>query len=328
MNTSLLLSFIFLLGGFILLALAADTLISGVASIAKKFGLSPRLIGLTVIALGTSVPEMIIATMAAIHHNANIAVGNAIGSNIANIGLVIGITAILMPLNIKSKTLQRELPLLFIAMLLVTTFMLNGILNRTDGVLLLIGTILVIAWLIKEGGRKPKPISKDTLTQEYKEAIDLTISTPKAITQLILGLVLVPLSSDIIVKNAVSVAHHFGVSELVIGLTILALGTSLPELATSIACARKKEYDIIIGNVIGSNIFNILAVLGIPAIITNIHVDHAVLYRDLPVMFAITIAFYLIAFFGSRKNQKITRANGMLLVAMYVSYLLWIGGIF
>jgi cation:H+ antiporter len=321
-TNTLLLSYLLLFVGFVLLAWAANTLISGAASLAKKFGLSPRLIGLTIIALGTSVPEMVISTIAALHGNPNMAVGNAIGSNITNMTLVLGITTLIIPLRVRSTTLKKEFPLLFLAMLLVGFFMLNGQLSRINGIFLIIGAILTILWLIQEGRKKKKSIiKKDILDAEYKKEINVKIPTSKAVLQLTLGLILLPISSNIIVENAVIIAHHFNVSDLIIGLTILALGTSLPELATSLACAKKREYDIIIGNIIGSNIFNLLAVIGLPAIIHPIILNHQLLRRDFSVMFGVTVLLYFFAF-GRQDKGRITRFKGGILLSIYVAYLL------
>lgn len=321
-NFGLLTSSIFLLAGFFLLAWAANTLISGAATLAKKLGLSSRLIGLTIIALGTSVPEMVIAALAAIHGNPNIAVGNAIGSNIANVGLVLGLTAIITPLRVQSTTLRKEFPLLFITMLIIGVFMLSGKLTRGDGIFLLFGAFLVVLWLIQQGKKKKRILKKDVLEIEYQQEIAVKVPIPKAVLQIVFGLILLPISSNLIVESAVNIAHHFNISDLVIGLTILALGTSLPELATSLACARKKEYDIIIGNVIGSNIFNLLAVLGLPALIHPIRIEQHLLLVDFSVMFGITALLYFFAF-GRKKHKKIlTRRKGSLLLGIYIGYII------
>ena len=313
-------SFFLLLAGFFLLAWAANSSVSGAATLARKFGLSPRLIGLTIIALGTSIPEMIISVVAAIHGNPNIAIGNVIGSNIANVGLVLGITALIVPLKIRSTTLRKEFPLLFISMLIVGAFMLSGKLGRGDGILLLIGAVLVVFWLIQEGRRKKKFLHKDVLEAEYRKEIEAKVPIKKAILQVAFGLILLPISSNLIVKSSVHIAHYFHISDLIIGLTIIALGTSLPELATSLACARKKEYDIIIGNVIGSNIFNLLAVIGLPAIICQIHVAPH-LFLDFAMMFGITALLFFFAF--GRKDKKIlTKFKGSILLAVYIGYLI------
>lgn len=311
---------IVLLAGFFLLAWAANNTVSGAATLAKKLGLSSRLIGLTIIALGTSIPEMIISAVAAIHGNPNIAIGNAIGSNIANIGMVLGITALITPLKVQSTTLRKELPLLFITMLLIGAFMLSGKLSRGDGILLLIGAVLVVLWLIQQGRRKKKFLKKDVLEIEYRKEIETKISTKKATKQVIFGLILLPISSNLIVESSVHIAHYFNISNLIIGLTILALGTSLPELATSLACARKKEYDIIIGNVIGSNIFNLLAVIGLPALICQIHISTHMLL-DFSMMFAITILLFFFAF-GYKNKKVLTKFKGSILLAAYVGYLI------
>ncbi|MGD9152862.1 MAG: calcium/sodium antiporter [Gammaproteobacteria bacterium] len=320
MQLGLLTAFILLLAGFFLLAWAANSSVSGAATLAKKFGLSSRLIGLTIIALGTSIPEMVISVIAALHGNPNIAIGNVMGSNIANIGLVLGITALIVPLKVRSTTLRKEFPLLFISMLIVGAFMLSGKLGRGDGILLLIGATLVIFWLIQEGKRRKKFLRKDVLEAEYRKEIEAKVPLKKAILQIAFGLILLPISSNLIVKSSIHIAHHFNISDLIIGLTIVALGTSLPELATSLACARKKEYDIIIGNVIGSNIFNLLAVIGLPAIICQIHVAPH-LFIDFAMMFGITVLLFFFAF-GHKDKKVLTKTKGSILLAAYITYLI------
>jgi len=303
--------------GFGLLAWGADRLVAGAVSIANNFGISPLLIGLTVVAFGTSTPEIVVSITAALRGNPGIAIGNAIGSNIANIGLVLGVTALITPLKIRSQTLRREYPLLFIIMLITLILMLDGTLSQSDGILLLIGLMLLLilfAWMAHRS-KTDEPLAK-----EYRAELSHPLSTQKALFCLITGLVLLPSSSYIIVKGAVSIAQTLGISDLMIGLTIIALGTSLPEVAASITSAIKGEHDIAIGNILGSNMFNLLAVLAFPSIIQSIPISTPVLTRDIPVMFAITIVLFLVAY-GFRGPGHITRWEGGILLLSYFAYI-------
>jgi len=317
-NFSLTLASVLLFFGIILLSWGADILVTGAANIAKRFGLPSILIGLTIIAIGTSLPEIVISITAALKGNPELAIGNAIGSNIANIGLVLGVTALIVPLQMRSPTLRRELPLLFLVMLLTGTLMLNGILSRFDSAILLIIAIAVLFWLIQQGLKRKR--TQDELAAEFQKEIPKKINMLLSVFQLIGGLIILPISSRVIVDNAVLIARYFNVSNLIIGLTIIAIGTSLPELATAIAGALKKEYDIVIGNVIGSNIFNLLVVLAIPAMFKSISIPIYVLYRDFSFMIGITIVLYIVSF-GLKGSQKTTRFEGGLLLGIYVAYL-------
>ena len=293
-------------------------LVTGAANIAKRFGLPSILIGLTIIAIGTSLPEILISITSALKGNPELAIGNAIGSNIVNIGLVLGITALIVPLQMRSPTLRRELPLLFLVMLLTATLMLNGTLSRLDGAILMAMAVAVILWLIQQGLKRKR--TQDQLAAEFQKEIPRKINMILATIQIIGGLIILPISSKIIVDNSVGIAHYYNVSNLVIGLTIVAIGTGLPELATAISGALKKEYDIVIGNVIGSNIFNLLAVLAIPAMFKSIPIPAHVLYRDIALMFGITIALYIVSF-GLKGSEKTTRFEGGILLGIYIAYL-------
>jgi len=311
----MLFSFLLLIIGFVLLAVAADRLVGGAINVARYYQVSQLLIGVTLVALGTSLPEMVVGTYAAIYGNPQIALGNAIGSNIANIGLVLGLTILLIPIRIHLSVLRREFPMLFIVMALASLLMFDGYISRWDGLFLIVIMLLALVWLVRAA--KKNVILKETLLPATEEG---QISIRRSWFYIILGLILLPIASHITVDSATNIARYFGASDLVIGLTLVALGTSLPELATSIAGARKKHYDLIAGNILGSNIFNLLIVLALPAIIRPIPVLNSVLYRDLPVMFFITLLLFGLLYFFRRKGQ-LGRLEGCFLIAVYAIYL-------
>jgi cation:H+ antiporter len=307
-----------IIGGFVLLAWSADRFVIGAAGIAWNLNVSPLIIGLTIVSLGTSAPEILVSGMAAIQGNTGLSVGNALGSNIINIGMVLGITALIAPLNVHSRILSRELPLLLIIMAITWILLLDGTLGRLDGTLLLCGMVLVLAWMIHVGIQ-----SKDTrepMTEEYTEEIQTGLSMGRAVFWLVVGSVFLLVSSRILVWGAVSVAQQFGVSDLIIGLTIVALGTSLPELAASLMGAIKKEHDIVIGNIIGSNIFNLLAVLSLPGIIRPGAIDAAVMERDYIAMVILTILLFAMAYGFRDGARRINRYEGGVLLLIFIGY--------
>lgn len=299
--------------GFVLLAWSADRLVIGASRLAQKLNISPLTIGVTIVALGTSLPEIVVSIYAALYGNPDVAIGNVLGSNIANIGLVLGVTVLLVPLTLKPKMLLVEFPLLLLVMVLFLVLIVDGVLSRYDGFVLLVIFLGLIFWLFKRA-------------QHYDAEVhcefDSRLSLTWAWIWLITGIVILPISSHLIVSNAVLIAKHFGVSDLVVGLTLVALGTSLPELATVIMGAFRKQYDLVVGNVIGSNIFNLVAVLCLPAVIKPLNVSHLALLRDLPVMFIITLILYVLLLFGT--NRRLSRLHGLLLIAFYVAYLFFI----
>ena len=304
--------------GFALLVWGADRFVTGAAATARNLGVSPLIIGLTIVGFGTSAPEMLVSGIAAWQGNPGLAIGNAIGSNIANIGLILGTTALVTPLTVASVTLRREMPLLLAVMALSWWLLSDGVLGRGDGLLLLGGIILLLGWMIHLG-MNHRARGHDPLIDEFTEEIPTAMSTPAALAWLGIGLLVLLGSSRLLVWGAVEMARFFGVSDLVIGLTIVALGTSLPELAASVMSALKKEPDIALGNVIGSNLFNLLGVLGIPGLIAATPVDPAVLGRDYPVMLGLTLALLLMSW-NLRGTRRINRLEGLLLLAAYLGY--------
>jgi len=311
-----------IIGGFILLVWGADRLVAGASAMARNLGVSPLIIGLTIIAFGTSAPELVVSAVAASRGNAGLAVGNAIGSNIANIGLILGITAVVYPLKVESETLKREYPLLMLIM--IGSFILAADLyySRTEGWLLLTGLAALVVWMVRYGLRRGP---EDPLAEEFAAEIPSDMPTRTAVMWLTIGLIILPLSSRFLVEGAVTIARAMEVSEVVIGLTIVAFGTSLPELAAALTSALREEDDLAIGNVIGSNMFNILGVLGIAATIQPVAVDEIMLKQDFPVMFLLTVLLFFMAY-GIHGPGRISRKSGLLLLTIYFTYqaLIWV----
>ena len=304
-------------GGFLLLAWSADRFVEGASAMALILNIPPLVIGLTIVAIGTSAPEIIVSAMAAWQGNSGLAVGNAIGSNIFNTALILGITALIVPLNIHSSIIRRELPVLLLVMAFAWVLLMDGQLGRLDGLLLLAGMVAMLGWVTWLGLRTQA--TPDPMVEEFAGEMPTGIGTRRALILLATGALVLLASSRLLVWGAVSAAQALGISDLVIGLTIVAMGTSLPELAASVTSAIKGEHDIAIGNVIGSNIFNLLAVLGLPGLISPIRIDSMVLSRDYPVMVGLTLIFYVLAS-GIRGPGRLNRAEGALLVLAFVAY--------
>lgn len=311
-----------IIAGLGLLSWSADRFVTGASGLARGFGVAPLIIGLTIVAFGTSAPEMLVSAMAAWQDNSGIAIGNAVGSNIANMALVLGVAALIAPLTVHSQTLNREYPLMVVVMLAALALLWNGVLSRLDGSILLAGMVVLVFWTIHLARSAPPD---DPLETEFTAKLPETVSLGATWWLLLSGLILLLISSRLLVWGAVGIAQAFGVSDLVIGLTIVAVGTSLPELAASVAAVRKGEHDIAVGNVVGSNLFNILAVLGIAGVIGPGGFDAAVLTRDFPLMIGLAIVLYIMAR-GLRNSGhgSIRRWAGGVLVAVFVSYQLWI----
>ena len=308
-------------GGFVLLVWSADRFVEGAAVTAKYAGMSSLLIGMVIVGFGTSAPEMVVSAMAAIDGNPNLALGNALGSNIVNTGLILGVTALITPIMVRSQIVRKEIPLLLLIGLLVGYFLWDGALTRIEAVLLLVGFFTLISWsifsAIKGKGDKLE-------TEMDQELVEHAMPLKKAIFWLVLGLVLLIVSSRVLVWGAVNIAHVLGVSDLIIGLTIVALGTSLPELAASVIAVRKGEHDIAIGNVVGSNMFNLLAVTGIAGVVSPItSLPEQVLSRDWLVMMGMTLALLIMAY-GFRRAGRINRFEGAGLLITFCAYNVWL----
>ncbi|MBE0354656.1 calcium/sodium antiporter [Pseudoalteromonas phenolica] len=316
------LSFIILILGFAALVWSADRFVFGAAALARNFGVPTLIVGLTIVAMGSSAPEMMVAAQAALADKTDTAVGNAIGSNIANILLVLGITALLRPLSVGSGILKREMPLLVVVSLGAWFIVSDNHFSRTEGFVLFAAFIAFLATLLiltkRSGGQ-----GDDPLVSEACDEVPNDVPTSKAILWLVVGMVLLPISSSYLIDAAVDIAKYFGMSDLLIGLTIIAIGTSLPELAACIAGVLKNEDDLAMGNIIGSNIFNILAVLSIAGILNPANIDANIAHRDIYIMLGAT--FILIAMSLSLKGtRRINRIEGGLLLAAFIGYMYYI----
>ena len=312
-----------IIAGFAILVWSADKFVEGAASTAKHLGMPSLLIGILIVGFGTSAPEMVVSAIAAMEGNPALALGNALGSNIVNIALILGVTAVVAPITVNSKIVKKEIPLLLLIVLASGYLLLDNSLTLVEGIILISGFFTLIAWSIVSAYRG----RGDALEAEMdSELIEHEMTLKAGIIWLIIGLVLLIASSRLLVWGAVGVAHEFGVSDLIIGLTIVALGTSLPELAASVIAARKGEHDIAIGNVVGSNMFNILAVIGIATIISPMNgIPAEVLNRDWIVMFVLTIALLVMAYGFRNKEGKITRFEGTILIVCYIAYNSYLG---
>ncbi|MCK9455218.1 MAG: calcium/sodium antiporter [Sulfurimonas sp.] len=307
--------------GFVLLVWSADKFVDGAAATARHAGMPSLLIGMVIVGFGTSAPEMVVSAMAALDGNPNLALGNAVGSNIVNIGLVLGVTALIAPIMVHSNIIRKEMPILLLITLAFGAILLNNEISYMEAVLLLGGFFALIGWSIFSALKTRKDTLKDDIEKELQTD---GMTLPKAITWLVVGLLLLILSSRILVWGAVNIATSLGISDLIVGLTIVAIGTSLPELAASVIAAKKGEHDIAIGNVVGSNMFNLLAVVGIAGVITPIsNLDPQVLTRDWATMTALTIALFVMAY-GFGKKGKVGRAKGIFLLTSYIMYNLYL----
>ncbi|MDX8408775.1 MAG: calcium/sodium antiporter [Mariprofundales bacterium] len=306
-----------LIVGIALLVWGADRFVEGAASIAKNLRVAPMVIGLTIVSLGTSLPEMVVAAMAALNGNRDLGIGNVIGSNIANIGLVLGTTALIIPLAVHSMTLRREMPVLVLVTLLAFALLVDGELSQMDGFILIASLVVMIVWIVSIALKD----RHDPMVEEFAETISEPMGMRTAILWFIAGLVLLIISSRMVVWGATEIAHALGVSDLVIGLTIVAIGTSLPELVASVTSAIKGEADIAVGNVIGSNMFNLLAVLAMPALIHPGTFAPQALLRDFPIMLGFTVALLVVSF-GFKSGGNISRVEGALLASAFFGYLL------
>lgn len=311
----MLLPILAVIGGLLLLIWSADRFVDGSAATARHFGMPQLLIGIVIIGFGTSAPEMIVSAFSAINGNPGIALGNAYGSNITNIALILGLTALILPLAVNSQVLKQELPMLIFVTALSAFLVMDGEVSRLDAWILLSVFFLYMAWSIWKGLHN----RDDSLTNDIKEELQEQKYMPlgKALIWVVIGLVLLMASSQLLVWGAVEIAHYFGVSDLVVGLTIVAIGTSLPELASSIAAARKNEVDLAVGNIIGSNLFNTLAVVGIAGAISPMRVGQDVFTRDMLVMSSLTI---LLLIFGFGKKGEINRFKGLIFLLAYIGY--------
>lgn len=315
----MLISILTVLAGLALLIWSSDKFVDGAASIARIMGISPLIVGMFIVGLGTSAPEMLVAGVAALQGNPSLGIGNAIGSNITNITLVLGFTAVFFTLPVHSQLLRQELPLILASGILAWVLMMDGYFSRIDALILLTTLFIALGWMfysVKKQAKRHDPLIDEAI-EELPEKMPLRMAT----LWTIIGLVLLLISSKMLVWGASNIATQMGVSDLVIGLTIVAIGTSLPELAATLSSAKKGETDLAVGNIVGSNLFNTLAVLPIPGFIQPLVLPTDVLSRDLPIMLILTLILLLFSI-GCFKHMryKITRSKGFILLFAFIAY--------
>lgn len=309
------------IAGFALLIWGANLFVVGAAATAHDLGVSHLLIGVTIVGIGTSAPELLVSINASLHNAPGMAIGNALGSNIANMGLILGATALVVPLTVKSQTLRREMPVLLVITTLSLLPFLDGYFSRLEGLALIVGLVFVLVWLIRTEAKA----KDDPLMEGLDEEIPSDVPLGRAIALTLVGLIVLLGSSHMLVWGARNIAHALGVSELVIGLTVVAIGTSLPELAASMTAALKNKPDIAIGNVIGSNMYNLLAVMGVAGAVAPSHPDPAVLQRDFPVVIGLTVVLFAMAYnLNDDTGGRITRREGLALLIAFVAYQLFV----
>ncbi|MBN8587977.1 MAG: calcium/sodium antiporter [Rhodothermia bacterium] len=315
-----LLTFLMLAAGLALLVFGADFLVKGASNLALSLGISPIIIGLTIVAYGTSMPEFTVSTMAAYAGAADISIGNVVGSNIFNVLFILGVSALISPLIVHTQLIRIDVPVMIGASVLLYLLSMDGVLGKIDAVILAMGAV-GYTWFQVYQSRKEKSSALGTeIEAEFPKEKQGTLWVN--LGWIAVGLVLLILGSNWLVTSATEIARWMGVSELVIGLTIVAIGTSLPEVATSVAATLKGERDIAVGNVIGSNIFNILAVLGFSGLISpkNLAVSPSALAFDIPVMIAVALACFPIFFAG----KTITRVRGAVFFCYYIAYTVYL----
>lgn len=309
--------------GLVLLVWSADRFIEGAAGTAHYFGMPPLMIGMVIVGFGTSAPELAVSVLSAWQGNSGLALGNAYGSNIANIGLILGVTALVTPMTVRSGVLRKELPILTGVTALAAWQVKNGSVSRLDAVVLLFVFGGLLLWAVIQGRRKDGDVLATLVEQEQQVQLR---PLRQSVRLLLMGLVLLVGSSRLLVWGAVGLAESFGVNDLVIGLTIVAIGTSLPELASSLAALRKGEHDIALGNVIGSNLLNTLAVVGVAGAIRPMDFGPEVFLRDIPVMVGLTVSLFIIGYGFCGRPGRINRFEGAVLLCAYcayTTYLVW-----
>ncbi len=313
----MLLSIIAVIAGISLLIWSANLFVDGASKIAGYLGMSPLLIGMVVVGFGTSSPELIVSVQAALSGNSSLALGNAYGSNIANIALILGITSLLVPITVHSGILKKELPILTGVTAFSAWIVSDGVVSRLDSFFLLLLFSLLMVWSIRQGSAQ----QEDELAAEIEEKLASSpISLKRAAGLCAGGLIILVVSARLLIWGAVNIAQALGMSDLVIGLTIVALGTSLPELASAIAAVRVGEHDLALGNVLGSNLFNTLAVVGLAGIISPIEVGREVFTRDIPVLGMLTVSLFVIGYRFFHGKGRINRFEGLFLLLCYIGY--------
>ena len=299
-----------------LLIWGADRFVHGAAATARNLGVAPLLIGLTIVAFATSAPEILVSVFASVRGQPGLAIGNAIGSNIVNVGLVLGCVAIIRPIELRSATLRREMPALLAVTLLTVSLFLDAYLSRTDGLVMLTGLVIVMVWLARLGVRSAPT---DPIQQDYEAEIPRNVKMSSALFWLAFGLGTLLLGAHLLVKGSISIAEYYQVSDVVIGILLVAFGTSLPELAVSMVSALKGEYGLAIGNIVGSNIFNLLGVIGVAATISPLGVQQSVLSLHVFVMVAFTLVLFAMTYDYDGKSE-LSRIEGIALLAAFIAY--------
>lgn len=308
--------------GLALLVWSADKFVDGATALAMHLGMPTLLIGILIVGFGTSAPEIAVSSVAAFNGNPALAIGNALGSNIANIGLILGISAFIAPIALHSNIVKKNILLALVITLLLGYMLFDATLSLFEGIVLLLGLFIFIGWSVMSNLRNRRDALIDNIQDEIK---DITLSFSKSILILLIGLVALIGSSQLLVWGAVGIATLLGVSDLIIGLTVIAVGTSLPELATSIAAVKKGESDIAIGNVVGSNIFNILAVIGVASVIAPDYlIAPEIFHRDWGVVFAMSLALFFMAYGSKREKNRIGIEKGAVLLLGYIVYTLYL----
>lgn len=311
----------YLIIGLALLVFAADKFVIGAAATASYLGVSTMVVGLIIIGFGTSAPEMVVSAIAALDGSPGLALGNAVGSNITNIALVLGVGIVVSPLLISSDTVKREMPILLVVTLFVLFLMWDGEQSRTDGFILIFSMFSLTLWMAWVG---LKQSNNDILKDEIEAEMPHDLSKKAAWLWLVFGMIMLPVASQFLVNGATTIAKFMGMTDVVIGLTIVALGTSLPELSATIACMKKKEHDLALGNIVGSNMFNLLGVLGISASIKSYSIPDDFLSTDYLVMLDLTLALLIFSLIYVVRKKPIPRFVGYLFLISYVIYMIWL----
>lgn len=318
------LAVIAILIGLAILVWSADVFIDGATALAKKFRVPSFLIGVLILGIGTSAPEMVVSVLAALDGSPELALGNAYGSNIINIALVLGATVLISPIIIRKGIVKRDLPLLLLVTATAAWQLRDGLLSQADGIVLLLLLVAVLGIQIVMSIREGYHEHEDDVVIENADPDDVELSIARGLGSLLLGMLMLVLSSRAIVWGAVELATLWGLSELIIGLTIVAVGTSLPELVSSLSAARKGEHDMALGNIIGSNIFNTLAVVGLATVIVPITVSPVILSRDVLAMGLITVLLVALCIFAYVTKRQFGRTSGATLILFFVGYTGWL----
>ncbi|GLR30429.1 MULTISPECIES: calcium/sodium antiporter [Psychrobacter] len=316
------LAVIAILIGLAILVWSADVFIDGATALAKKFSVPSFLIGVLILGIGTSAPEMVVSVLAALEGSPELALGNAYGSNIINIALVLGATVLISPIIIRKGIVKRDLPLLLLITAIAAWQLRDGILSQVDGLILLVLLIAVLGSQIVLSIREGYHEHEEDIDNADSDATEPSVA--RGLGSLLLGMLMLVLSSRAIVWGAVELATLWGLSELIIGLTIVAVGTSLPELVSSLSAARKGEHDMALGNIIGSNVFNTLAVVGLATVIAPISADPVILSRDVMAMGLLTVLLVALCVFAFTKKRQFGRTSGATLVLFFVGYTAWL----